>query len=187
MIRPTLTILLATAWLASSAAAEGDRTQAKTASGFMLADVNGDGRVTVEELDTFLNARFSVLDSDSDGRVAVSEWQQRTSARRGPPPEGRFRGPPPGGFAGRPPGPPPGAPPGPPPGPPPGDAGFAGGPPDMANDFPFPQPEDSDEDGYISRAEFVAPAAAMIDYWDINHDGAVTADEAAAPHPNPDR
>jgi hypothetical protein len=34
----------------------------------------------------------------------------------------------------------------------------------------------------ISRAEFLAPAPAMFDAWDRNHDGVVTADEAAA-HP----
>ena len=54
----------------------------------------------------------------------------------------------------------------------------------MSGGFPFPQPEDGDEDGFISRAEFVAPAAAMLDYWDHDHDGAVTADEAARPKPD---
>ncbi|WP_428678537.1 hypothetical protein [Sphingopyxis sp.] len=146
--------------------------------GFMLADVDGDGRVTLDELETLLHARFSVLDADSDGQISIEQLKQTNGGGpRGPRVAGTFRGPPPGGPGGRPPGPPPGPPPGGahpdgahPNGPPP--------PPDMGGGFPFPQPEDSNGDGFISRAEFVAPAAAMLDAWDRDRDGAVTASEA---------
>lgn len=190
MIRPPFVLLLA-ATLVPVAAPADEARPAKPAGGFLLADVNGDGRVTADELETFLTARFSALDADSDGRIAVGELPRPGDEdRRGPPPGG-FRGPPPGGHHG-PGGPPPeGRPHGPPPphhgaGP---DGTSPGGPPRMGEGFPFPRPEDADEDGFISRAEFVAPAAAMIDYWDRNHDGAVTADEAPSsfrPQPSDD-
>lgn len=173
MIRLPFALLLASALLTSAASADEQPAPETPRGDFMLADVDGDGRVTVDELETLLNARFSVLDADSDGRVAVGDLQRPSGGRMRGPPSGAFHGPPPGKH-----------PPGPPPGPPPGGVAGPGRPPEMADDFPFPQPEDADEDGFISRAEFVAPAAAMLDYWDRNRDGAVTADEA---HPTPDR
>ncbi len=147
---------------------------------FLLADVDGDGRVTPDELLTLLNARYSALDADSDDRVAIADLQRASDddvrprfAPPGggmgpPPPPGGFRGPPPGGPGARPSGPPPG-----------------GGNP--AQGFPFPRPEDSNEDGFISRAEFVAPAAAMLDAWDRDRDGAVTAAEAPSSPTEGDR
>lgn len=181
MSRPLARPLLAALLLIGSGAEAQDATlQGKPlAGGFMLADVDGDGRVTLDELLTLLNARYSALDSDSDGLVAIADLQQASddSARphagppgngtRPPPPPGGFRGPPPGGFRG----PPRGDPGGRPRGPPPGSGDLAGG-------FPYPRPEDGNEDGFISRAEFVAPAAAMLDAWDRDRDGAVTAAEA---------
>lgn len=156
--------------------------------GFLLADVDGDGRVTLDELLTLLNARYSALDADSDDRVAITDLQRTSDDDVRPrfaPPGGGMRPPPPGGFRGPPPGGP-GGPGGPahpgarPSGPPPG-----GGNP--AQGFPFPRPEDSNEDGFISRAEFVAPAAAMLDAWDRDRDGAVTAAEAPSSPTEGDR
>lgn len=169
---PLASLALATMLTAAAPAAETPSSpQRPERTGFMLADVDGDGRVTLGELETFLHARFSVLDADSDGRISIDQLKQvNGGAPRGPCTAGAFRGPPPGG---------PGGPGGRPPGPPPGNgARPESPPPGMSDNFPFPQPEDSDEDGFISRAEFVAPARAMIDYWDRNRDGAVTADEA---------
>lgn len=186
MVRPHLVALLAAALIAGPAArAESAPSQEKPATGgFMLADVNGDGRVTLDELLVLLNARYSALDADSDDRVAIADLLRASDdaaqprfappggGMRPPPPSGGFRGPPPGGPGG--PGGGPGGQGARPPGPPPG-----GG--NLAQDFPFPRPEDSNEDGFISRAEFLAPAAAMFDAWDRNHDGVVTASEAQSP------
>ncbi len=174
MFRKPFAITLAATLLCASALAGNPDSRGETSAPFMLADVNGDGRVTADELDTLLNARFSVLDTDSDGRISTAALHHPTgNHRRGPPPGGAFRGPPPGGV-----------PPGPPPGPPPEGFAGPGSPRDSDEGFPFPQPEDVDDDGFISRAEFLQPAAAMFDYWDRNHDGAVTAEEA---HPATDR
>ncbi len=183
---PLLAALLLTA---PAAHAEDTAAPAKPLTGFMLADVDGDGRVTLDELTTLLNARYSSLDSDSDGLIASADLQRVSdegarphagppgNATRPPPPPGGFRGPPPGGFRG----PPPGAPGGRPPGPPPG------GGDNLASGFPFPRPEDSNEDGFISRAEFVAPATAMLDAWDSDRNGAVTTSEAQSSPTEGDR
>lgn len=170
--------VLATLLTATAAASQPPAPPPPERGGFMAADVNDDGRVTLGELETLLHARFSVLDADSDGRISLDQLKQANGGGpRGPRVAGTFRGPPPGGPGGRPPGPPPGPPPGRPGGPTPEGAHPHGPPPDAGGGFPFPQPEDSDEDGFISRAEFVAPAAAMLDAWDRNHDGVVTPDE----------
>lgn len=190
MPRPLARPLLAALLLIGSGAAAQDAPPLgkALAGGFMLADVDGDGRVTLDELLTLLNARYSTLDSDSDGMVAIADLQHASddSARahagppgngtRPPPPPGGFRGPPPGGFRG----PPPGGPGGRRPGPPPGSG-------DLADGFPYPRPEDGNEDGFISRAEFIAPAAAMLDTWDRDHDGAVTTVEAQSSPTEGDR
>jgi hypothetical protein len=49
-----------------------DGPPAPPSGGFMLADVNGDGRLTLDELQTLLSARFAALDTDSDGRIAFA-------------------------------------------------------------------------------------------------------------------
>lgn len=184
LARPLLAALLLTG---SGAAAQDAPPQGKAlAGGFMLADVDGDGRVTLDELLTLLNARYSALDSDSDDRVAVADLYRADdvnarprfapSGEGMPRPPGGLRGPPPGGFRG----PPPGGAGGRPPGPPPGSG-------DLADGFPYPRPEDGNEDGVISRAEFVAPAAAMLDAWDGDHGGTVTAAEAQSSPTEGDR
>lgn len=181
MLRLPLLPLVAVTLLTGPAASARDSAPTGSASesapAFMLADVDGDGRVTLDELLTLLNARYSALDADGDGRVAVADLARASDESARPrfvPPVGGMPPPPPGGFRGPPPGGPggPGRPGGPPPGPPPG------GGDNLAPGFPFPRPEDSDEDGFITRAEYVAPAAAMLDAWDRNRDGAVTANEA---------
>jgi hypothetical protein len=151
------------------------------------ADADGDGRITRDEMRSFMERRFGMMDQDSDGLVPVPTMQRMLGherqaraqadgdARRND--SGKRRGGPggPGGAGG------PGAV-----GPPPGgrspeanraDAGPPPPPPGRA----MPYPEDGNDDGQIDRAEFLTPALAMFADQDRNGDGVLTPDELPPP------
>lgn len=153
------------------------------------ADADGDGRITRDEMVAYMERRFSLMDQDSDGLVPVRAMQrmlgyepqvrgQTESAQRGP---GKGRGGPGGGPGGG--GGPRGDIGGPPPGgrPPEGRRADAGSPPPGRA---MPYPEDSNDDGQIDRAEFLAPALALFADRDRNGDGVLTADELPPPPPH---
>jgi Ca2+-binding EF-hand superfamily protein len=56
---------------------EGHRTQVM----FQRLDTDRDGRVTREEIDIRVTARFDVLDADGDGLISRDEFAQRSLAR----------------------------------------------------------------------------------------------------------
>lgn len=140
------------------------------------ADADGDGRITRDEMVAYMERRFGLMDQDGDGLVPVQAMQrmlghepqardQVDSAQRGP---GKGRGGP-GGAGGPPPG-----------GRPKGSARADGVPPPPPGRA-MPYPEDSNDDGQIDRAEFLAPALAMFADQDRNGDGVLTADELPPP------
>ncbi|MCI4590612.1 hypothetical protein MOK15_10955 [Sphingobium sp. BYY-5] len=154
-------------------------------AGPWAADADHDGRITREEMTAYMERRFALMDQDGDGLVPVQAMQrmlghERAQAsadgaaheRRGPDRgrggRGGADGPAPGGrpSGGRPPA---------------GDHADAGGPPPPGRGMPYP--EDSNDDGQIDRAEFLAPALAMFDDQDRNGDGVLTADELPPPPP----
>ena len=153
-------------------------------AGPWAADADQDGRITRDEMAAYLERRFGLMDQDGDGLVPVQAMQkmlgherERASAEgdrhegRGP---GKGRGRP-GGAGGPPPG---GRPTG-------GDRANADGPPPPPPGRAMPYPEDSNDDGQIDRAEFLAPALAMFDDQDRNGDGVLTAEELPPPPPPP--
>ena len=150
------------------------------------ADADGDGRITRDEMQAWLDRRFSAMDSDGDGAISAEAMQQILGHQRTPRQEGqgeRRHGPGGPGGAG---GPPPGGPPpgGPPPGPRPGgQRGETAPPPPPGRAMPYP--EDGNEDGLIDRAEFSAPSLAMFHDLDRNGDGGLSADELPPSPPPP--
>ncbi len=160
-------------------------------NGPWAADADGDGRITRDEMRAYMERRFGLMDPDSDGLVPVQAMQRMLGHERqalasaeggvgkdGGPRKGRGgsggAGGPGGGAGG------PGGGGGPPPGDRPhrGDrVGAAPPPPGRA----MPYPEDSNDDGQIDRAEFLAPALAMFADQDRNGDGVLTADELPPP------
>jgi Ca2+-binding EF-hand superfamily protein len=48
---------------------------------FAEMDANGDGSVTVEEVDAFRTARFAALDADGNGTVSRQEFMDQAAAR----------------------------------------------------------------------------------------------------------
>jgi hypothetical protein len=168
------------------------------------ADSNGDGKITRQELIDWMNQRFTLLDRRGDGHIPVEAMQRMLGQDRPPAATGadgaraagqgrgrRHEGMggddgdsggarmPHGGMGGR--------------GGiggghgggrsarPPGTAGNAAPPPPGQL---IPPPEDSNEDGMIDRAEFLAPALALFDDRDRNGDGVLTPDELP-PRPTP--
>ncbi|HUD92186.1 hypothetical protein [Sphingobium sp.] len=157
-------------------------------AGPWAADADQDGCITRDEMAAYMERRFGLMDQDGDGLIPAQAMQrmlgherERASVEggqregRGP---GKGRGGPPGGSGG-----PGGA--GGPPRPPGGDRADAGGPPLPPPGRAMPYPEDSNDDGQIDRAEFLAPALAMFDDQDRNGDGVLTADELPPPPPPP--
>ncbi|KMS53963.1 hypothetical protein [Sphingobium cupriresistens] len=158
------------------------------------ADADGDGGITRDEMRAYMERRFGLMDQDGDGLVPVQvmqrmlghERQARVTAegrvgKEGGAGNGR------GGLGGS--GGGPGGGGGGPDGagdPPPGDhprggdrAGAAPPPPPPGRAMPYP--EDSNDDGQIDRAEFLAPALAMFADQDRNGDGVLTAEELPLP------
>lgn len=170
-----------------SARTEGPQGDRGRPEGPWAADADGDGRITRDEMQAWLDRRFSAMDSDGDGAISAEAMQQMLGHQRTPRQEGQGerrhgRGDPGGGPGGA--GdPPPG---GPPPGPRPGDqSGEAAPPPPPGRAMPYP--EDGNEDGVIDRAEFSAPSLAMFHDLDRNGDGVLSADELPPSPPPPDR
>jgi hypothetical protein len=157
-------------------------------NGPWAADADGDGRIMRDEMRAYMERRFGLMDQDSDGLVQVQamqrmlghERQARVIAEAGAGKDGgagKGRGGPggPGGGTGG---------PGGAGGPPPGDRPLGGDRADAAPPPPgraMPYPEDSNDDGQIDRAEFLAPALAMFADQDRNGDGVLTADELPPP------
>ncbi len=151
------------------------------------ADANGDGRITREEMRSWMEQRFKLMDPDGDGLVPVEAMQrmlghERQDGDRPPAQGGERRGPGRGGFGGHHGGSGEHGGPG---GPPLGDrrssAKRGDGPPPGPPGAAMPYPEDSNDDGKIDMQEFVAPAMAMFDQLDANGDGVLTADELPPP------
>lgn len=186
-------ILLATGLIAPSVAIAqppGD------AGGPWAADSDQNGQITRGEMRAYMERRFSLMDPDGDGLVPAQamqkmlghERQARPAAQPGPGGARGARGPGggpdgdggrggPGGAGGPPPG-------GPPPGgePPRGIRADAGPPPPPPGRV-MPWPEDSNDDGQISRDEFLAPALALFSDEDRNGDGVLSAEELPPPPP----
>ena len=60
---------------------------------FKKLDVNGDGKLTKEEMPEFLTAGFEAIDKDSSGDVSMDEWMARPRRGGGPrPPAGDAAG-----------------------------------------------------------------------------------------------
>ncbi|CAM5377956.1 hypothetical protein ACFSUK_16870 [Sphingobium scionense] len=166
-----------------SARMEGSQGDKGRPDGLWAADADGDGRITRDEMQAWLDRRFSAMDSDGDGAISVEAMQQMLGHQRGPREEGQGErghgrdGPGgPGGAGGSSPG-------GPPPGPPPGSQRSETAPPPPPGRA-MPYPEDGNEDGVIDRAEFSAPSLAMFHDLDRNGDGVLSADELP-PSPPP--
>ena len=183
--RPCLSaVQLAVALLASTPLLA--QPPAAPEGGPWAADADGDGRITRDEMATYMERRFGLMDQDSDGLVPVRAMQrmlghepqvrgQTESAQRGP---GKGRGGPGGGASRGAGGPPPGG------RPPEGTRADAGSPPPPPPGRAMPYPEDSNDDGQIDRAEFLAPALALFADRDRNGDGVLTADELPPPPPH---
>ncbi|MBZ9646390.1 hypothetical protein K9B33_02435 [Sphingobium sp. 3R8] len=154
-------------------------------TGPWAADADGDGRITRDEMRAYMERRFGLMDQDSDGLVPVQAMQRMlgherqarapaedSTGKEGGP--GKRHGGPGGGREG------PGGAGGPPPGgrPPRGDRADAAPPPPGRA---MPWPEDSNDDGQIDRAEFLAPALALFADQDRSGDGVLTADELPPP------
>ena len=147
------------------------------------ADADGDGRITRDEMQAWLDRRFSAMDSRGEGAVPVEAMQQLLGHQRARADAGEDRQ---SGRSGRggpkgmgPAGPPPGGGPG---GPPPsGQYAGADAPPPPGRTMPYP--EDSNDDGMIDRAEFSAPALAMFADQDRNGDNMLSGDEMPPPPP----
>ncbi|WP_313231245.1 hypothetical protein [Sphingobium yanoikuyae] len=162
-----------------SARTEGPHDGGARPDGPWAADADGDGRITRDEMQAWLDRRFSAMDSDGDGAISADAMQQMLGHQRGPRQEGQGerrhgRGGP-GGAGGPPPG-------GPPPG---GQRGDAAPPPPPGRAMPYP--EDGNEDGVIDRAEFSAPSLAMFHDLDRNGDVVLSADELPPSPPPPGR
>jgi Ca2+-binding EF-hand superfamily protein len=52
-------------------------------AGFAEFDMDGDGRVTVAEIEAFRVSRFAELDADGDGQVSRQEFMDHAAARAG--------------------------------------------------------------------------------------------------------
>lgn len=119
----------------------------------LRGDTNGDGSVTLAEMQQKLSDRFQKLDTNRDGKVTQAEREARRAERAGKRGgggddgrrHGRGHG---GGHGGR------------------GGDRFAG--------------IDADHDGTITLAEFTAPAVQRMQRADANRDGKVTREEFAA-------
>ncbi|PZU57537.1 MAG: hypothetical protein DI547_12665 [Sphingobium sp.] len=178
--------------LASASQAAGPESPPPPPPGggpFSAADADHDGCISRAELQAWLDSEFAAKDQNGDGMIPVRQLLQAA---------------PQGGQADRPKGPPQGEgePPrmgggGPGNGPPPArrgsGSGFGGNsgdrPPAMQPvDGPagMPRFEDGNDDGMIDAAEFAAPALAMFDTMDANHDGMLSADELPPPPPRND-
>lgn len=153
------TILLSVAGLAIAQGWRGPR-----------ADLNGDGKITQDEIVAASKARFADADTNKDGKLAGDEiphphmsWGGRHHGPNGsPPPPPADAGPPQQGL-------PPGAMEGP-----------------LPNDMRGPpRPSmDGDGDGVVTLAEYTDWMKSRLDRADANHDGTITQDEldAARPH-----
>ncbi len=106
-----------------------------------------DGTLTRAEALARADQRFDAIDTDRDGRISAAE--RAALPQRGPRPAADGAAPPP---------PPPGGP-----------RGFGGG--------RMLERADANRDGFVSREEFRAQAAAQFDRQDLNKDGQVDAAE----------
>ncbi|WP_088182369.1 hypothetical protein [Sphingobium sp. Z007] len=153
-------------------------------TGPWAADADGDGAITRDEMRAYMERRFGLMDPDSDGLVPVKTMQRMLGHERQAraPAQGEGKGGGPGKGRGGPGGPRPGGAGGPPPGDRPhgDDRDDAAPPPPPGRAMPYP--EDSNDDGQIDRAEFLAPALALFADQDRNGDAVLTADELPPPH-----
>jgi hypothetical protein len=118
----------------------------------LRGDANGDGAVTLAEMQQSLAERFQKLDANHDGKVTQAERDARRAehaGKRGDGDHGRGHG---RGHGGR--------------------HGERGG--DRFGGI------DADHDGTITLAEFTAPAVQRMQRADANRDGKVTREEFAA-------
>ncbi|WHO38751.1 hypothetical protein PMI04_019795 [Sphingobium sp. AP49] len=158
-----------------AARTDGPQGDGARPDGPWAADSDGNGRITGEEMQAWLDRRFSAMDSDGDGAISAEAMQQMLGHQRGPRQEGQGerrhgRGGP--GGPGDADGPLPG-------GPSPGSRREAATPPPPGRAMPYP--EDGNDDGMIDRAEFSAPSLAMFHDLDRNGDGLLSADELPLP------
>jgi hypothetical protein len=102
------------------------------------------------------DARFAQIDTDRDGRISAAERDAIPAVRRGASAAAAANDapPPPAAAEGR------------------GGRGGMGGARGIER-------ADTDRDGFVTRAEFAAQAAAMFDRQDLNKDGKVDAAERA--------
>ena len=128
---------------------------------FARMDANGDGKLDKADREARQVAQFKKLDTDGNGTVSQSEFLASRAAKQDGPRAGRDRmGP---GMAG------------------PGMAGPDGAKMDRKGKdgrmAMMRRSADGNNDGAISRDEFVAGALARFDRADANKDGKVTPDE----------
>lgn len=158
---------------------QGDTTRAQAQEQaiqmFGRMDVNKDGKLDQADRDARQQQRFDQLDTNKDGVLSREEFAAGPGKMRGGPGDG------PGGMRG----------PGDGPGPMAGPGGKGPGPMGAPGDCPggksqrmgkmgpgpMMQRADTNGDGAISQAEFVAAHLAMFDKADANKDGTVTAKE----------
>ena len=130
--------VLIMAWLLSTPA----MAAAESRPAIWPSDLNGDGRVTLSEMQATSRAMFLRADSDGDGRISSREWAMAAKNLRqkladlglkvgANPPQDRFL------------------------------------------------QVDTDRDGFVTASELDAAALRRFDRRDLNHDGAITFDEAS--------
>ncbi|CAN5258267.1 hypothetical protein BH10PSE2_BH10PSE2_02330 [soil metagenome] len=140
-------------------------------------DKDGDGFVTRDEFNGPTNDAFRILDRDADGRISVVEFEAGRAAAHvilggpagpgGPHPMGGLHGPmgPMGGMASM-----------------AGEEGMHGmGPAELhmmrSGPGAGPDPLDTDHDGKVTEAEFLAPLRTLFQQMDADHSGALDAGE----------
>ena len=136
----------------------------------LRADLNGDGKITQDEIVSAAKARFADADTNRDGKLTGDEIPRPHMGWRGHHHSPDGSSPPPPDDAG------------PPEQGPPAEA-MEGPPPRDMRGPPRPS-MGSDGDGVVTLAEYTSWMKSLLNRADANHDGTITQEEleAARPH-----